>query len=336
MALKEGKLPPELLAEVVAHTSRAPEVFVGAEVGENAAVVKGHERLVVTADPVTFTEEDIGTYIAAVNANDIVAMGGIPRYLTTTILLPPGTDADRVRTLFERIGRAARAIDLLWIGGHTEVTSAVTRIVVSGQAIGSLERPPTGTGNARPGDVLVLTKWAALEGTTLLARERPGLCARLLGVERHREVLGWLEKPGISIAAEGRVTAHCAVTAGHDPTEGGVATGIHDIASRSGLGARVVLSSIPIREETSILCRALGMDALGLLSSGCYLFTAPRREADLARALLEEASIPAAAIGVMGGPGEPVVLEGQGGDRPLPSFERDEFLRLSQAPREPS
>lgn len=328
MALKEGKLPPDLLAEVMAHTSKAPEVLVGAAVGENAAVVRGHDRLVVTADPVTFTEEDIGTYVAAVNANDIVAMGGIPRYLTATVLLPPGTEADTVRSLFERIGRAARASGLLWIGGHTEVTSAVSRVVVSGQAIGTLERAPTGTGNARPGDVVVLTKWAALEGTTLLARERPELCGRLLGERRHREVLAWLEDPGISIAAEGRVTAGCAVNAGHDPTEGGVATGIHDVASRSGLGARIMLDSIPIREETSILCRELGLDPLGLLSSGCYLFTAPREEAERACGLLRRARIPAAEVGVMGAAGEPVLLVERGRERPLPSFERDEFLRL--------
>ena len=329
MALEEGKLPPKLLAELVAHTSTAPQILVGAAVGENAAVVTGYERLVVTADPVTFTEEDIGTYIAAVNANDIVAMGGIPRYITTTILLPPGTEAARVRRVFEQIGRAVRAIDLLWIGGHTEVTSAVTRIVVSGQAIGSLHRPATSTGNARPGDVLVLTKWAALEGTTLLARERPEVCRRLLGAERHGQILRWLEDPGISIAAEGRVTAGCAVTAGHDPTEGGVATGIHDIARHSGLGARVDAARVPIREETAIICRAFGIDPLGLLSSGCYLFAASPEEAERACALLRKAQIDAACIGVMAGPGDPVVLEERGRERPLPTFERDEFLRVS-------
>jgi hydrogenase expression/formation protein HypE len=330
MALKEGKLPPELLAELVTHTSSAPEVMVGAAVGEDAAVVRGFERLVVTADPVTFSEEDIGTYVAAVNANDIVAMGGIPRYLTTTILVPPATEADRVRAVFEGIGRAARALGLLWIGGHTEVTSAVTRIVVSGQAIGSLEREPTSTSGARTGDLLVLTKWAALEGTTLLARERPELCVRLLGADRHRGVLAWLHDPGIAIAAEGRITAGCLVTAGHDPTEGGVATGIHEIARRSGLGARIEAAQIPVREETSILCKELGIDPLGLLSSGCYLFTAAPAEARRACALLRGAAIPATVIGAMGGPADPILLIESGRERPLPSFERDEFLRIGK------
>jgi len=332
MILKEGKLPPELLGELVSHTSTAPEVLIGAAVGEDAAVVVGHERLVVTADPITFAEVDIGTYVAAVNANDIVAMGGIPRYLTTTVLIPPGTDAERVRRLFARIGEASRKLGLLWIGGHTEVTDAVTRIVVSGHAIGSLHRSPTVTDGARPGDLLVLTKWVALEGTTLLARERPELCERVLGVEGHRRVLGWLDDPGISIAEEGRVTSGCAISAGHDPTEGGVATGIHEIARRSAVGVTIDAESLPVRPETRLLCGELGIHPLGLLSSGCYLFAAPPDEAERACALLREASIPAAVIGTVGKPGGGVLLRDARGERPLPTFDRDEFLRIPPCP----
>jgi hydrogenase expression/formation protein HypE len=329
MILKEGKLPPELLAELVTLTSTGPEIVVGAAVGEDAAVVLGHERLVVTADPITFTEEDIGTYVAAVNANDVVAMGGIPRYLTTTVLIPPGTAEARVRRLFTLIADASRKLDVLWIGGHTEVTSAVTRIVVSGHAIGFLDRDPTRTDGARPGDRLVLTKWVALEGTTLLARERPELCRRLLGEEGHRRVLAWLDEPGISIAAEGRITSGCAISAGHDPTEGGVATGIHEMARRSGLAMTVEASSLPVREETVLLCRNLGIDPLGLLSSGCYLFAAAPAEAERACGLLRQGGVPAAVIGEVGRTTGPVLLVEGAGRRPLPTFDRDEFLRIS-------
>jgi hydrogenase maturation factor len=322
-----GKLPPDLLRELIAHTCTSPDVFIGAAVGEDAAVVRGHERLVVTSDPITFTEEDIGTYVVAVNANDIVAMGGIPKYLTTTVLVPPDTGAGRLRSIFARIGQAARGLDLEWIGGHTEVTNAVTRVVVCGQAVGLLLREPTPTAGARPGDRLVLTKWAALEGTTLIARERPELCRPLWGDDGHRRVLAWLHDPGISIVAEGRLTATCAISSGHDPTEGGVATGIHEIAAASGLGARVAADSIPIEPETISLCSKLGIDPLGLLSSGCYLFTAAPDEAERACRLLTSAGIPAVQVGTMGPPGAPVVLSDGEADRPLPHFERDEILR---------
>src|SRR5208283_3260471 len=83
--LAEGKLPMELLERLLRHTSRAPHLTVGALAGEDAAVAPGARTIVITSDPVTFTEERIGAYVVAVNANDIVAMGGEPVYLTTTI-----------------------------------------------------------------------------------------------------------------------------------------------------------------------------------------------------------------------------------------------------------
>lgn len=332
MTLREGKLPPELLAELVAHTSSGPDILVGAAVGEDAAVVRGHDRLVVTSDPITFTEEEIGTYVVAVNANDIVAMGGIPRYLSTTILVPPGTHFAAVRSVFERIGEASRRLGLLWIGGHTEVTPAVTRLVVSGNAIGTLERPPLRTNGARAGDRLVLTKWAALEGTTLVARERPKLCRELLGEVAYRRVLAWLTEPGISIAREGRITAGCAITAAHDPTEGGVVTGIREIALSSGLAVSVERDSIAVRPETALVCRSLGLDPLGLVSSGCFLFSAAEAEARRACRLLEQEGIPAAVIGIMGEPGGALTMRDAAGEHPLPHFERDELCRLDERP----
>ena len=326
MMLREGKLPPAVLERLVRYTSSAPEILVGAAVGEDAAVVRGFDTLVITSDPITFTEEEIGTYVVSVNANDIVAMGGSPRYLTTTILAPVGTEEERLERVFARLEAACRRLGLLWVGGHTEVSSAVNRIVVCGHAVGVLEREATGSDRGRPGDALVLTKWAGLEGTTLIARERPRECSDLLGPQRYADVLKWLEEPGISIVPEGRLTARCAISAAHDPTEGGVATGIREIAQRSGLGVVVNLEAVQIREETRVVCRRYGMDPLGLLSSGCFLFGAAPPEAARAAAMLNSSGIDAAVIGTLTQDQE-LLIQDAGARRPLPSFERDECLK---------
>ncbi len=335
--MEEGKLPPERLQELLQETSRGPEVIVGAAVGEDAAVVVGRDRIVITTDPITFTEENIGIYTVAVNCNDIVAMGGRPLYLTTTVLLPPGTPERRPEELFREIRDACRRAGIYWVGGHTEVTSAVTRVVVSATAVGFLEKEPTPTSAARPGHALVMTKWAALEATTLLARERPQETRQILGEARHREVLDWLERPGISILEEGRVLAGLTLGAAHDPTEGGVATGIHEIAQRSGVGMRIRRGRIPVREETRLLCSRFGLDPLGALSSGVLLFTAPPDVAARACRLLEEAGLPAAVIGEVTAAAGEVLLVGEEPvprgtepplDQPLPSFPRDELLKL--------
>ncbi len=328
--LLPGKLPPEMLDRLLAATSKAPEILVGAVSGEDAAVVRGDARLVLTADPITFTEEDIGTYTVAVNANDIVAMGGTPVYLTTTILCPPGCPGRRLETVFQDIRRACDRAEILWIGGHTEVTSAVTRIVVSAQAVGFLHKEATQTSAARPGQALVMTKYAALEATTLIAREKPGIVRELLGEEAYQNVLGWLYDPGISILKEGKILESAVIGAAHDPTEGGIATGIHEIAEYSGVDILLAYDRINIKDETKRLCARFGLDPLGALSSGVFLFTASPGEARRACAALAEQGLPAAVIGEITAGSGKVLLEREGKTLPLPMFTRDEILKLNE------
>ncbi len=326
--LAEGKLAPELLERLLRYTSRSASLAVGASPGEDAAVAAGAPTIVLTADPITFTDERIGAYTVAVNANDIVAMGGRPVYLTTTILLPPGTREEEVERIFADIAAACRKADLLWVGGHTEVTSVVTRTVVAGQAVGFLSGPPLSTGGARPGDALCMTKWVGLEGTTTIARERPREAEKCLGTEAFQAVRGWLDDPGISIVEEGRVLAGLSLSSGHDPTEGGVAMGIHEMCARSGTGAIVRADALPIRDETRRLCGLYGMNPMGILSSGVFLFTARPAVADEACALLAARGIPAAVIGEIREPGEGILIQEGAGRRPLAFSVQDEIVKL--------
>ena len=89
--LPAGKLRPETLARLLGYTSQAPDVVVGPAVGEDAAVIdQGNKYLVVTTDPITFATEHCGWYSVCVNANDIAACGGTPRYYSAAIVLPEG------------------------------------------------------------------------------------------------------------------------------------------------------------------------------------------------------------------------------------------------------
>jgi hydrogenase maturation factor len=330
-ALAEGKLPTEMLERLLRHTSRSPLLAVCAAPGEDAAVAPGAETIVITADPITFTDERIGAYAVAVNANDIVAMGGRPMYVTTTLLLAPGATEEDVERIFLDIAGACTRAGILWVGGHTEVTPVVRRTVICGQAVGFLSRPPLSTGGAREGDVLCMSKWVGLEGTTTIARERPEESRRILGAGSFAEVMRWLDEPGISIVEEGKALEGAALSSGHDPTEGGVAMGVHEICRCSGLGAALRREDLPLREETRILCEHFGMDPLGLLSSGVFLFTAAREAAASACAVLRARGIPAAQIGVMLGKGERVWIEGSGRRAALAFSEQDEIVKLGRA-----
>ena len=326
LPLPDGKLDPQVLAPLLpSGAGPGAGVLIGPEVGEDAAVVTGAERLVLTSDPITLAGSEVGRYAVAVNCNDLVAMGAEPRYLTTSILVPPGTDGAALEALFAELAAAADAAGVAWVGGHTEVTDAVARPVVVGAAVGVLAGTPWSSAGARVGDALVLTKWVALEGSTLLARERPD--ARSILGAGHAEVAGWLDDPGISVVAEGRVLRGFAIHAAHDPTEGGVAQGIHELASCSEVAIEVTAASLPVKPGTKALCDALRIDPMGLLASGALLFTAPPQEARRATHALHGVGIAATLIGsVHHGTG--VTLRTGDHRTPLPSFPQDEISRL--------
>ena len=334
-ALAEGKLPTDLLERLLRHTTRAGVGSVGAEPGEDAAVAPGADTLVITADPITFADERIGAYAVAVNANDIVAMGAAPVYLTTTILLAPGTTEAEVEAVFSDIESACRTAGIQWVGGHTEVTRVVRRTIVCGQAVGFLSGPPLRTGGARPGDRFCMTKWVGLEGTTTIARRLPEESRAVLGGTGFDEVLRWLDDPGLSIVDEGRVLRGFALSSGHDPTEGGISMGIQEICRRSGTGALIRYERLPLREETRGLCDRFGLDPLGLLSSGVFLFTAEPAVADRACAALTARGIPSAVIGDVCAASHGILLERGGVREELKASEQDEIVKLSAAePRE--
>jgi len=321
--------------KLLRYTSRSPLIKVGAGLGEDAAVACGAETLVLTADPVTFTDARLGAYVAAVNANDIVAMGGIPVYLTTTLLLAPGTTEEELEGIFVDIADACGKAGLLWVGGHTEVTPAVTRTVVCGQAVGFLSGPALSTAGARPGDSLCMTKWLGLEGTTIIARRLPEASREVLGEEGLRTVLQWLDKPGISIVEEGRLLQDLALTSGHDPTEGGVSMGVHEICRASGVGALVRYDALCMKDETVRLCQRFGIDPLGLLSSGVFLFTAAPTVAEEACRRVREKGIPAQVIGRITDPDTGVWLQRENERIPLRFSEQDEIVKLETSQERP-
>ena len=326
-ALPEGKIDAAVLAGLLPAAGGAhPDVLIGAAIGEDAAVVTGAPRLVVTGDPITLAGDALGRYAVAVNCNDLVAMGAEPRYLTTTVLLPPGTTRRALQELFAELADAAEAAGIAWVGGHTEVTGAVTRPVVAAAAVGVLAGEPWSSARMRPGDAVVLTKWVALEGTTLLARERSDAAA-LLG-DQHAAAARWLDDPGISVVAEGRILRAFAIHAAHDPTEGGVAQGLHELASCSGTGIEIDAAALPVREATRRLCRALRIDPLGLLASGALLFSAEAEEAGRAVEALRGAGIAAAVIGAAH-VGSGVTIRAAAASRPLPAYPQDEITRIA-------
>lgn len=336
--LPAGKLPADLLARLLRGIpARDPRVLVGPAVGEDAAVLAMGDRcLILTLDPITFATDEIGYYVVTVNANDVAVRGAEPRWFGVALLLPEEeADAALAEALFAQVVAACEEIGVALVGGHTEVTAGLARPIAIGVMVG--EAPADRvirTAGARVGDAVILTKGIAIEGTALLAREFASrLRARGYGEAFLARARGYLREPGIGVLRDSRVAVAAApVTAMHDPTEGGLATGLHELAAAAGVGLRIEEEAIPVLPEAARLCGEFGLDPLGTIASGALLVTCPEAAAgDLVRAL-HGAGIEAGRIGRVLPPEEGVTLVRPGGAGPLPTFARDEIARVF-APR---
>ncbi|HVX63856.1 MAG TPA: AIR synthase family protein, partial [Pirellulales bacterium] len=267
--LPAGKLPVDLLRRLLArHAIDDPRVIVGPSVGVDAAVIEMGDRcLVVKTDPVTFAADEIGWYAVHVNANDVACCGAAPRWFLATVLLPEqAATAELAESIFEQLSRACGELGVSLCGGHTEITHGLQRPIVVGQMLGetSRERLVTAAG-ARPGDALLITKAIALEGTALIARECPEQLGDALSQNELEHCRQLLHEPGISVVREARLALEVGgVHALHDPTEGGLAAGLRELAEASQAGLIVEQAEIPVLPECERICRRLGLDPLGL------------------------------------------------------------------------
>ena len=334
MSLPTGKLPPDLLHGFLATLGSGDQsVVVGAAVGEDAAVIDvgGPELLVAKTDPITLAARNVGSLLLAVNANDLATMGATPRWLLASVLMPPTATPDDARSLLDGLAAACRDASVALVGGHTEVTDGLEHPVMAGCLLGTV--PPdrlVRTAGARVGDALVLTGGIAIEGSAILAIEHADRL-RAAGIDTAAidAAACWLDDPGVSILeAARRVHAAGRAHAMHDPTEGGLATALHELAEAAAVGVRIDPARVLVLDETRRICDALGLDPLGLLASGALL--AALDPADVAGALhrLSDAGIPAAEIGrvVSASDGRTMVVNGR--ERPLPVFDRDELARF--------
>jgi hydrogenase maturation factor len=312
-----------------------PRVVMGPRPGEDAAVIAlGDGYLVAKADPVTFVAEDIGWYAVHVNANDLAVRGARPGWFLMTLLLPEGTEESRLESIFGQVREACRAVGATLVGGHTEVVQGLPRPILAGAMLG--EVPKHGlvtTRGAEPGDVLLLSKGIAVEGASILAREcEDVLAARGVPASVRAAARGFLRRPGISVQRDAEVALQAGVVrAMHDPTEGGLATGLLELAVAGGTGLRVTREAIPVLPECAAMCRALALDPLGLIASGALLLACPGPDAAAILAAWRSAGIPGAAIGHVTPAEAGCVLVDGGTERPLPRFARDEVARLFES-----
>ena len=328
-----GKLNANLLDELVSSIKKKdPRVIVGPKVGEDAAVIDiGDKYLLSTTDPITFTSYKIGWYTVNVNANDIATMGGTPKWLLVSILLPENkTDSALVKEIFSDIENAADELGIDICGGHTEITKGLDRPIVSGHMLGEVDKDKLVTNShARVGDEIILTKGIAIEGMALLAREREKELSGKYGKMFVERVQSFLHDPGISVVAEAHLANQAAnIRAMHDPTEGGLATGLYELTKASNTGVVIYEDKIHLLDETRILCSEYKLDPLGVIASGALLIVVDPDDRDAVLSKLVQNDIACSVIGKMTDKEDGLKIIADGEERELPFFEVDEIARV--------
>ncbi len=329
-----GKLPPELLESILRQAPQFdPRLILGPGTGLDCAVLDfGEHYLVLKSDPVTFVTDEIGWYLVQVNTNDIATTGAIPKWLMVTTLLPEEqTTQEMVESLSEQVYRACQEYHISIIGGHTEITHGLDRPILIGTMIGEVNYQNLVTSKgAQPGDRILITKGVPIEGTAILAREFSSKLIGELSEEELETARRFLHQPGISVLVEAQIAVQTGgVTAMHDPTEGGLAAALWELAKASQVCLEVNISAVPVPPLSSRICQVFEIDPLATIASGALLITCAPNQAARVRKAIQAEGIPCEEIGKVLA-GAPKVWEIVPGEvrRPLLYPERDEIARV--------
>lgn len=273
-----GKVPGEFLDEGIIKQinkgTQPPEVIVKPSIGEDCSILKLHPKdmLVLSTDPITGATENIGQLAVHINANDLASSGGEPIGLLVTLLLPPETTQKQITDIMADIHGECCKLGMAILGGHTEITDAVNKPIVSVTAVGKVhEDKMVASSTAQVGDAVIMTKWAGLEGTAILAYDYEEQLSHL-----PKEVIDEAKSytKYLSVVPEGRIAADFGVHAMHDVTEGGILGAAWELASCSDCGININRDAIPVTDITESICRAANVDVYRLISSGSMIITA--------------------------------------------------------------
>jgi hydrogenase maturation factor/beta-phosphoglucomutase-like phosphatase (HAD superfamily) len=330
--LPPGKLPNDLLREFLNQfIFDDPSIIINPGVGEDIAAVNvdPEEVLVLKSDPITFATDSIGQYAVLINANDIATSGAKPRWLLTTLLFPCGVTPSEISCVIDELKAFCRKWDITLCGGHTEITDAVTRPVVTGMMAGTVTRNNLiDKRNMAAGDRVLLTKGVAVEGTAIIAREF-GDRLKNLGMNESEINFSRQFLANISILTEAKVAAQFeATSAMHDVTEGGLATALEELGIAGGHRIKIDMDTIPVYAQTRKIGQLLNIDPLGLIGSGSLLICCREAGCEALMAAIGKAGIAVTCIGEVLEPGRGITAEKDKQPTPWPQFETDEITKL--------
>lgn len=299
--LKTGKLDSRLLEKIVFKNIKykRPEVITRPGIGEDCAVVDfGEYECVMSTDPITGAIGEIGRLAVHISCNDIASNGVEPLGIMLTVMLPVGTTEEQVEEIMKQAGETSEKLGVEIIGGHTEITPAVTKPVIVSTAIGRAAKCSSQQAeNMRPGDYILMTKQAGLEGTGIISGDFKEMLTEILSSEELEEAARMLDQ--VSVVKEGVIAGKIGTAGMHDITEGGVLGAVWEMCDIAKTGAEVWIDQIPVAEVTKKICDRFDIDYLRLISSGSMMIMVHPEVKEQMEAAISGAGIPVACIGTI-------------------------------------
>ncbi|GAA0180675.1 AIR synthase family protein [Clostridium sediminicola] len=324
--MRIGKLSSDDLKKIINNNRgyRREEVRIRSKIGEDCSVVSfGEFEGIFSTDPITAADVNIGKLAVHINANDIASCGVEPLGILVTILASPKSNIEDIQKIMSELHEECCKLKIEIIGGHTEVTDAVNKTIVSVTVIG---KAPFGkavaTSTAKVGDDIIVTKKLGLEGTTIIVNDFYSSIKDILTKDELEEAKSYDEK--LSVVKEGVVCGKIGVHAMHDITEGGVLGALWEMAEASNVGFKIYKDKMPITDITQKLCDYLEINPLKFISSGSMLICT--ENGDKAICELRERGIEATIIGNITDEGKVLVENNRYLNVDMP--EEDELYRL--------
>lgn len=274
--MKAGKLNWDDLKELI-DSSRGKmrdDVRIKSGVGEDCCVINfGNHECAVSTDPITGAVENSGRLAVHINCNDIASTGLEPIGILVTILAPENAEMDDIKRIMKEIDEEAKKLNIEVLGGHTEITKAVTKIVISCTAIGKGKvNTAVSTAGAKLGDDIIVTKELCMEGASIIAHDYEDKLSKILTADEINEAKSYIEN--ISVVPEGIIAGKFGANSMHDITEGGVLGALWEVANASGKGFIAYHGKMPIAKVAEKICKSFDIDPMRLISSGSMLITA--------------------------------------------------------------
>lgn len=297
--MKIGKLPNELLENLVFKLleNKRTDIITRGAVGEDSAVIDFDKyACVVSTDPITGASKNIGKLAIHISANDVASNGAEPVGILLTILAPPNTTKQEIENIMIDASNTAKELNIDIIGGHTEITNAVNKIVINSTAIGKqLKEKTLDSKKVERGYKVILTKKIAIEGTSIIAEDIEDKLRNNIDDNLIQEAKNLMKN--ISVVKEGMIAGNIGVEYMHDITEGGLFGAIYEASQAIDKGIRIYKDQIKLEKSTEIICNELDIDPYRLIASGSLIIITDDEKAENILKKFKEAQIESSIIG---------------------------------------